>query len=153
MVCVLACSWLLQAQSSFCQRTISTAAALTALCNDPDSPLSPTYYSGLRFPATPVSATSKAINLTALSRRDPATGALTALDPATAWVAPSAAAGPPVACSGVGLLLVFKKKVPKTAGHRDHTRLVGAAYSDHRLRSEGCKCLHRDRMTVQFAQC
>jgi hypothetical protein len=91
----------MQAQTSSCQRTISTAAALAALCNNPNSPLSPTYYGGLQFPATPASTTLKPINLTSLHIRDPATGALTAVDPATALVAPAAAAGPPAACRGV----------------------------------------------------
>jgi hypothetical protein len=94
-----------QAQSSSCQRTISTAAALTALCNNPNSPLSPTYYSGLQFPATPASSIMRPINLTSLHSLDPATGALTELDPATALVAPGAAAGPPVACRGVSRLV------------------------------------------------
>lgn len=41
------CIHIMQARASSCQRTFSTAAALTAACSDATSPLSPTYWTGM----------------------------------------------------------------------------------------------------------
>jgi hypothetical protein len=92
----------LQARASTCQRTFPTAAALTAMCNDPISPLSPTYWAGLEFPPRPGSTQTNLVTITSLDRHDLATGVWTALDPATDLQDPtSPAGGPPVVCSGV----------------------------------------------------
>ncbi|WIA37923.1 hypothetical protein OEZ86_001300 [Tetradesmus obliquus] len=119
----------LKAQSSSCQRTIRTAAALSALCSNRYSPLSPTYYAGLQFPATPASTTLKAINLTSMQILDPATGALTALDPATALVAPNAANGPPAACTGVVLEAQFVFRYTAGSSDSDSGALSSAGVS------------------------
>jgi hypothetical protein len=91
----------LQARTASCQRTFSTAAALAAMCNDATSPLSATYWSGLEFPPRPGAQQTNPVTVTSLARRDLATGAWTALDPAADLQDPTAAAGPPVACAGV----------------------------------------------------
>ncbi|KAF8069700.1 Tctn1 [Scenedesmus sp. PABB004] len=84
-----------------CERTFRSAAELAALCGDADSPLSPAWFVGLSFPAHPAASSFRPVTLTSLSRADPATGALTALDPAADLAAPTPAAGPPAACRGV----------------------------------------------------
>lgn len=94
-------SGVLQAQASNCQRTFSTAAALTATCSDATSPLSPTYWAGLEFPPKPSATQLSPATVKALARRDLETGAWAQLDPQTDVQAPTAAVGPPVTCSGV----------------------------------------------------
>lgn len=91
----------LQAQASTCQRTFSTAAALTATCSDATSPLSPTYWAGLEFPPKPSATQLSPATVKALARQDLETGAWAQLDPQADLQAPVAAVGRPVTCSGV----------------------------------------------------
>jgi hypothetical protein len=63
-----------QVPASTCQRTFSTAAELTAMCNDATSPLSPTYWAGLAFPAKPAATTTTPVSLKSLANHQLDTG-------------------------------------------------------------------------------
>lgn len=63
-----------QVPASTCQRTFSTAAALTAMCSDTTSPLSPTYWAGLAFPAKPAATTTTPVSLKSLANHQLDTG-------------------------------------------------------------------------------
>lgn len=103
LLLLLLLSTSLQARASFCQRSFTTAASLTAMCSDPTSPLSPTYWAELEFPARPAASQLNPVTVTSLRRQDLNTGVWAQLDPQTDLAAPAAAVGPPVMCSGVSL--------------------------------------------------
>jgi hypothetical protein len=71
------------------------------MCSEASSPLSPTFWAGLRFPPNPAASGLQDVELTSLQRLTVASGVLTPLNAVSDLDAPTPAAGPPAACSGV----------------------------------------------------
>eukprot|EP00775_Hariotina_reticulata_P009895 gene9895-10052_t len=91
------------------------------------SVLAPTHYSSLRFQSTPAAtSTLRAVQVIALSRLDPVTGAVAALPSGLQGADPVPGTGPPAACSGVvvGVHFLFQYKPAVSAVG------VGAQISD-----------------------